>query len=781
MNARRKIRRRPSPLAVAFALGAVFLAAPTALAAAPDDPLYVDLNASSLFARIGFDPSLIGIAPAHGEPGWKELPPAGPAGRLVRPIELGFEGMPKRPPFSLASYPTMEFTYLIPFRASAEMAALIGASSGNSAAAPKVPGVYLAGIGDNYEIYLNGVLVRSEMHLTADGKVGGHRAMRNQRFPVDGRLFREGSNVLAIRIVADPTYLPSGLYQAKPFYVGEYKAIELANDDVGPMVLIGLYLFIGLYHLSMFGARTKDRHNLYYGLFSLDLGVYLLMRTYTITLILGDSDIVSRVELVSLSFILPLVGAFLETLNDNRIKKITLWYGAFCAFVALGELLLPMAFAIDMLRLWQLSGLIMAFYYFGIDILGRFLSDGNRRWKRERGAEGGRSLGSILGTALLRTPIGNLLIGGAILFATAIFDIVDAVVMQWDLLLTKYGFFVFTMGTAIILANRLGFLHDRLSGLNRTLEEQIGVLTETGAKLKASERRYRSLFEGSSEPVALLTEGLAFIEGNRAAAELFGLDRPGRAPESLVDAVYAEKREGTLPVEFLRAAARSLNDRKAPSEITLRIKAPVGDPKSCKLRLERIDELERREILLRVVPETKDPLDDAFVEGRERFDVESSLTAADEVCRRASAHLSHFMPSEEARFLASCLREVVVNAVEHGNLQLSFDEKSASMTEGRYFELLQERRLDPRYRSRRVAVEYSVSASRATFRVTDEGPGFDYRKYERGAEEPDPELLEHGRGLFLTMSAFDKVAFNEKGNQVTLVKFFGGESAKAPG
>jgi anti-sigma regulatory factor (Ser/Thr protein kinase) len=38
---------------------------------------------------------------------------------------------------------------------------------------------------------------------------------------------------------------------------------------------------------------------------------------------------------------------------------------------------------------------------------------------------------------------------------------------------------------------------------------------------------------------------------------------------------------------------------------------------------------------------------------------------------------------------------------------------------------------------------------------------------------PDPELLEHGRGLFITLGAFDAVRFNEAGNQVTLVKYFG--------
>jgi PAS domain-containing protein len=745
------------------------LSAALCSAAAPARDSYIDLNASPLYARVGFDPALIGSIPAPDAAGWKMLPPAGAAGRVVRPVDLGLPGIPKRPPFSLASYPTMEFTYLIPFQAPAGMASRSGAL---------VPGMHFAGLGDNWEIYLNGTLVEAELHLAADGTIAFHRSMRNVHFPVDGGLFREGTNILALRIVADPSFAPAGLNQAKPYYIDEYRRIERANVDVGPMVLIGLYVFIGLYHAFMFLVRTRDRHNLFYGLFSLDLGLYLLMRTSTINLAGLDSDLIFRAELVTLAFILPLLGAFLETLNDSRIKRISLWYGAFCALIALGELVMPVAFVYDLLRVWQLSGLIMAFYYFGVDILGRYLSEGQRRWKRERGSARGRSLARVYLEALVRTPIGNLVIGGFLLFGTAVFDIVDAVVMQWDLLLTKYGFFLFTMGTALILANRFGFLHERLSGLNHTLEERIRVLTETSARLSASERRYRSLFEGSSDPVALLTEDLAFIEGNRTATDFFALARPGRPVTRLVDAVYAEPREGSLPGDLLREAASSLRGKAAPRELSLRIKSPTGEPKSCKLRLERIDNLERSEILLRLVPEEKDALAEYFVEGRERFDVESSLAAADEVCRRATAYLSRYMDGKEARFLSMCLREMVLNAVEHGNLQIDFEEKSASLKAGRYFELLQERRLDPRFRSRRVAVEYSLTPSRATFRVTDEGPGFDHRGHLKGSGKPAEEILEHGRGILMTMSAFDKVAFNDKGNQVTLVKFFGKDTGE---
>ncbi|HTX73685.1 MAG TPA: ATP-binding protein [Rectinemataceae bacterium] len=767
----------PAPRLRIVAITVVLMLSSAALLAAPrDDPLYVDLTAAPLFVRVGFDESQINSLPAAGDGIWKMLPPTAGGDRNVRPIDLHLPGVPHRRPFSLASYPTMEFTYLIPFAVSPAMARAVGAGAAVTAAAgvaPSLPGIHFAGLGDDWQIFLNGVLVKSELHLSHDGRILKHRDLRDVHFPLDGRLFHEGTNILAVRIVADPTFAPAGFDQAKPYFIDDYQNIVRLNAEVGPMVLIGLYLFIGLYHIFMFLVRPKDRHNLFYGLFSVDLGIYLFVRTYTATLFVLDSDLIMRVEFFTLFFILPLVGAFLEILNDARIKKITLWYGAFCAALAVVELVTPAAFAFDVLRVWQFSGLVMAFYYFGVDILGRFLSEGRRRWKRERDSEGARSLGRIYLQSLVRTPIGNLLIGGLILFITAVFDIIDAVYLQWDLVLTKYGFFLFTMGTALILANRLGFLHDRLSGLNVTLEERIRVLTETGVRLAASERRYRSLFDGSAEPVALLTADLAFIEGNRAATDFFGLGRSGRSVTRLVDAVYAEKREGTLPVDMLRDAARSQEAGAGPREINLRLKSPIGEPRPCKLRLERIDSLERKEILLRVTPEGKDALAEFFVEGRERFDIESSLTAADEICRRASSNLAKYTDEESAGFLGLCLREVVVNAVEHGNLQVTFAEKSARMKEGRYFEFLQERRLDPRYRSRRVSVEYSVSAARATYRVTDEGPGFDHRRFLSSDGQPSEELLEHGRGLFMTRSAFDTVQFNERGNQVTLVKYFG--------
>ena len=62
-----------------------------------------------------------------------------------------------------------------------------------------------------------------------------------------------------------------------------------------------------------------------------------------------------------------------------------------------------------------------------------------------------------------------------------------------------------------------------------------------------------------------------------------------------------------------------------------------------------------------------------------------------------------------------------------------------------------------------------LSPAEAHFVIRDEGPGFD----PSACPDPtDPANLEKrsGRGLLLIRTFMDEVAFNEAGNQITLVK-----------
>src|SRR5262245_58846614 len=118
------------------------------------------------------------------------------------------------------------------------------------------------------------------------------------------------------------------------------------------------------------------------------------------------------------------------------------------------------------------------------------------------------------------------------------------------------------------------------------------------------------------------------------------------------------------------------------------------------------------------------------------------------------------------------LEEALLNALYHGNLELSADqlrEARSGMVSNGSGNLIEQRQKETPFRDRRIHFQVSVSPQEASFIIRDEGPGFN------PAEVPDctdPANLEResGRGLLLMRTFMDEVKYSPSGNQVTLVK-----------
>ncbi|MCR5612935.1 cyclic nucleotide-binding domain-containing protein [Treponema sp.] len=129
--------------------------------------------------------------------------------------------------------------------------------------------------------------------------------------------------------------------------------------------------------------------------------------------------------------------------------------------------------------------------------------------------------------------------------------------------------------------------------------------------------------------------------------------------------------------------------------------------------------------------------------------------------------------STQDRFnLQMTLSELLNNALEHGNLEISYQEKTDWMMEhGDIVSLIQQRRRDPKYANRKITVTYSLADAVCSITIADDGDGFDWRKFTQKkveqAEEDEMQAL-HGRGIALSSELLGKLSYNEKGNQVTL-------------
>ena len=125
----------------------------------------------------------------------------------------------------------------------------------------------------------------------------------------------------------------------------------------------------------------------------------------------------------------------------------------------------------------------------------------------------------------------------------------------------------------------------------------------------------------------------------------------------------------------------------------------------------------------------------------------SQLNSLEQGYRVADALLEELQATGYSEAVVFAVRlaieEALNNAIRHGN----------AMDPGKTAELV-----------------YEVTDEQVDIRIRDEGPGFDFE------DVPDPTLDENldkptGRGLMLIRAYMDTVEFNEKGNELHMVKF----------
>lgn len=126
--------------------------------------------------------------------------------------------------------------------------------------------------------------------------------------------------------------------------------------------------------------------------------------------------------------------------------------------------------------------------------------------------------------------------------------------------------------------------------------------------------------------------------------------------------------------------------------------------------------------------------------------------------------LAAFCPDPDR--VAPGLSDLMVNAVEHGNLGISYREKSLLKWDGDWEAEIRRRLVLPQFIGRRATVQVSREAGAISFRITDQGDGFDWQKFL----EFDPERAfdPNGRGIAMArLTSFSSLEYEGRGNVVT--------------
>ena len=131
-----------------------------------------------------------------------------------------------------------------------------------------------------------------------------------------------------------------------------------------------------------------------------------------------------------------------------------------------------------------------------------------------------------------------------------------------------------------------------------------------------------------------------------------------------------------------------------------------------------------------------------------------------------------------ATVIASCFprpREVVMgftelmfNAVEHGNLGFTFEDKKKHLIRGTWQDVLDLRMNDEEYEDKTAQIELTRNHRDIRIVIEDQGEGFDW-EYFRNI---DPARLDapNGRGIYLASMDFDSIQYEGSGNRVICTK-----------
>lgn len=152
-----------------------------------------------------------------------------------------------------------------------------------------------------------------------------------------------------------------------------------------------------------------------------------------------------------------------------------------------------------------------------------------------------------------------------------------------------------------------------------------------------------------------------------------------------------------------------------------------------------------------------------------KYLLENKLEDITPLIEDLSIEVKKYIPNDELDLFAAALYEVIMNAIEHGNLNILYETKKEWLKKNIYHKKLKELLKTDKALNTHVDITLQIDEDNITIIVKDQGLGFK-PKQEAKKINNDGFARESGRGIMMIKSYFDDVKFNKKGNVITLTK-----------
>jgi signal transduction histidine kinase/FixJ family two-component response regulator len=204
-----------------------------------------------------------------------------------------------------------------------------------------------------------------------------------------------------------------------------------------------------------------------------------LTRTNVVYGLLANTNVLFRLENISLYLLLPALSSFLEYFNFGKTLKANRVFFCVSLFFALVPVMFYKVFGEGILYLWQRLVLVEIVYVVGYDMLYVFFQNIKIRQKADKKNS---SLKIFLMT-LCGTPQGNIIICSSLMVLAAFVDVIESIVIGHGVVkASPLAIFLFIITTTVIFTRRFGLLFRRLDEMNNLLERSNQNLEDTVRK-----------------------------------------------------------------------------------------------------------------------------------------------------------------------------------------------------------------------------------------------------------------------------------------------------------
>lgn len=299
---------------------------------------------------------------------------------------------------------------------------------------------------------------------------------------------------------------------------------------------------------------------------------------------------------------------------------------------------------------------------------------------------------------------------------------------------------------------------------------QINQNTVLVKELEKSEKKYRDLVENSLDIIFSLDENWRITSINQLVTQILRYPIDEILNKSIIDLTF---KSNSAVGEILEEKLAELSATNNVITFNCDLVTKFGEPKEMHIKLRYIHQDNGYSIFGSASTIEEDILLRICHSESQIYKINNYLSHIDIVSQRLANYANKYCDYEMFMNLKLCIRELLINAMEHGNFGISFDEKSEALLNGTYIQILIERQKDFINSKKQITVEYSLTPDKIEIIITDEGNGFDHKKVlARTIDEEFNGTLSNGRGIALSKKFLDSIVYNEKGNSVHIIKFF---------